>query len=95
MLWNNGRKYFTNVSDNIWETFSDVFKRFIKSERIHKDESPFMNAKGVYVYWQSPYSPDFNPIELVFGWIKKKLKEYEYATELLPVIMDQPSPQLL
>ena len=58
---------------------------------IHKDEfiTPFMNAKGVYVYWQSPYSPDFNPIELVFGWIKKKLKEYEYATELLPAIIEE------
>jgi len=37
--------------------------------------------------FQSPYSPDYNPIEFVFGWIKQHLQRYEYSTDTLEDII--------
>lgn len=41
------------------------------------------------VIWQSPYSPDFNPVEKVFGLIKSRMKSYEYTTYSLETIIQQ------
>ena len=39
--------------------------------------------------WQSPYSPDFNPIEKVFGLIKSRMKSHEFSTDTLCGIIEK------
>ncbi|KAG2374225.1 hypothetical protein C9374_014060 [Naegleria lovaniensis] len=58
---------------------------------IHKEKEVhrIMNGQGISVFWQSPYSPDFNPIELLFGWMKTQLKNYEHSVDSLEEIMEQ------
>ena len=35
----------------------------------------YKNLK-VKIEWLPPYSPEFNPIELLFGWVKNQLKQF-------------------
>lgn len=37
----------------------------------------FLESMGVEYLFSSPYSPDYNPIEIAFGWIKTKIKSYQ------------------
>ncbi len=39
------------------------------------------------VLFQSPYSPDLNPVEKVFGLIKQRMKHEEYSTDSLEDIV--------
>ena len=36
-----------------------------------------VNAAGVLIFYLPPYSPDYNPIELTFSYIKCFLKDHE------------------
>ena len=36
----------------------------------------FLTSRGVRLIFLSPYSPDFNPIELVFGWLVQEMRLY-------------------
>ena len=44
----------------------------------------YLNAFGVRVEFLPPYSPDLNPIELAFSFIKHYLKKYCYFVESSP-----------
>ena len=37
---------------------------------------------GGYLIYLSPYSPDFNPIELVFGWLVQEMHVFSDAVDL-------------
>jgi transposase len=45
---------------------------------IHKVEEiePLINSVGARVLYQSPYSPDFNPIELLWSQLKAFLRQF-------------------
>jgi putative transposase len=44
---------------------------------IHKtfNNVSFMECMGINYKFMSPYSPDYNPIEQMFNWVKMKVKE--------------------
>ena len=44
-----------------------------------------LKEAGIVVIFLPPYSPDYNPIELVFGYIKAYLKHHD---ELLQALSD-------
>lgn len=56
---------------------------------VHKSDEikEVLYRSGIRHVFQSPYSPDYNPIEYCFGWIKKELKNYEFSTEPLPILL--------
>lgn len=41
----------------------------------------FVEIYGRYLLFLPPYSPDLNPIEISYGWLKKQLKVQIYTTE--------------
>jgi hypothetical protein len=45
---------------------------------IHHDPriTALIEGAGAVVVYLSPYSPDYNPIELVFGWVKAHMKRH-------------------
>ncbi len=59
------------------------FITLLDNASVHLDVSDFP------VIWQSPYSPDFNPIEKVFGLIKSRMKGYEYTVISLEKIIKE------
>ncbi len=42
---------------------------------------------GVVIMYQAPYSPDLNPIELVFAYIKAEMKKFQLSWESLSSIL--------
>lgn len=50
---------------------------------IHHDEGllEYLDAFGVKVEFLPPYSPDLNPIEIAFSFIKSYLKRNRYFVE--------------
>lgn len=44
----------------------------------------FLNNMGILVLFLPPYSPDFNPIEELFSYLKYYLKEHDQLIESLP-----------
>ena len=44
----------------------------------------FLNDMGIMLLYLPPYSPDFNPIEELFSYLKYYLKEHEHLIESLP-----------
>ena len=56
---------------------------------IHKQSNleEIVGKKAQKLLWQSAYSPDYNPIENVFGWTKGKLKDHEYSSDTLLTIL--------
>ena len=53
----------------------------LDNARIHctnEIEELIKNSGRTFIY-SSPYSPDLNPIEFVFGWIKNTIKIHNYS----------------
>ncbi len=50
---------------------------------IHKNKKTreILERAGHILLYLPPYSPDFNPIEKIFGVIKRKMKNYELSLE--------------
>jgi hypothetical protein len=48
---------------------------------IHHDARivDLIEGAGATCLYLSPYSPDYNPIELVFGWVKAHMKRHFHA----------------
>ena len=42
----------------------------------------FIKSKGAKLIYLSPYSPDFNPIELVFGWLVQEMHGFPDTADL-------------
>ena len=40
------------------------------------DTQELLEAHGHQLLWLPPYSPDFNPIEKMWAWVKRKRKEW-------------------
>ena len=51
--------------------------------RVQEVVDLFNNA-GVLLLYLPPYSPDFNPIELLFGYVKDYLKDHECIVNAIP-----------
>ena len=43
-----------------------------------------IDSLGIVVFYLPPYSPDYNPIEELFSYLKYYLKEHEELVQLLP-----------
>nr|WP_279571905.1 transposase [Volucribacter amazonae] len=41
------------------------------------DTKALIEAAGHTILWLPPYSPDLNPIERTWAWIKQKRKEWQ------------------
>ena len=54
--------------DNLSSHFSKYFLKSIKN-------------KGIKIIFTSPYSPEFNPIEMYFNTLKTKLKKNNYSSK--------------
>ena len=44
-----------------------------------QDTLDALQAEGNTVLWLPPYSPDFNPIEKMWAWIKRLRKQWQLA----------------
>ena len=40
------------------------------------DTQKLLEQHGHHILWLPPYSPDLNPIEKMWAWVKKKRKEW-------------------
>jgi transposase len=64
---------------------------FLDNARIHctaEIESIFLQSGCTFAY-SSPYSPDLNPIEMVFGWIKNSIKKFNYSVHNITEIVQE------
>ena len=43
----------------------------------HTDVAELFQSAGILLIYLPPYSPDTNPIELAFGYVKAYLKEHQ------------------
>lgn len=52
----------------------------LDNARIHRaaETIEFFDSYNIQYLFLSPYSPDYNPIELMFGWCKQEIKKEEY-----------------
>ena len=83
------------IYENILEDYMPELKRIGKNEvlvlmdnhPVHKslNSLKFYKEKGIKVIDFPPYSPDLNPIENIWGKIKKQIMKKEYQT--LAVLM--------
>jgi hypothetical protein len=65
----NNKQDVIIVQDNAVIHHSKIIKSFVRKE-------------GLVVYFLPPYSAELAPVELVFGWIKKKMKTNYHAAAL-------------
>ena len=58
----------------------------LDNARIHHDNGllEYLDAFGVYVEFLPPYSPDLNPIETAFSFIKNYFILINYVFEIIP-----------
>ncbi len=58
--------------------------------KIHRTEqiANLFNRFCVKQIFNAPYSSDYNPIELAFGWIKNRLKGEEFADHNLRMAVE-------
>lgn len=63
----------------------------LDNARIHRtpEVMAFFETIPQMVLFLSPYSPDYNPIEFVFGEVKKALKSYDGASDYLPTMVNE------
>ena len=83
------------INENILEDYMPEWNRIGKNEvlvlvddhPVHKslNNLKFYKEKGIKVIDFPPYSPDLNPIENIWGKIKKQIMKKEYQT--LAVLM--------
>ena len=51
----------------------------------HVEEvADLFNSAGILLLYLPPYSPDFNPIELAFSYVKHYLKDHEDIMHIVP-----------
>ncbi len=95
--WNHGVFYYELIDTTHkavdQQRFDDCMKRMNQTRPRHMivqlDNASVHGNVQVPVIWQSPYSPDLNPIEKVFGLLKARMKGYEYSTDTLRGIVEK------
>ncbi len=63
----------------------------LDNARIHRSPEVFqffsrLPQRAVFL---PPYSPDYNPIELLFGLTKVLMKDYDGAQTYIPTVLDE------
>ncbi len=69
------------------KTFPDTHSIIIMDNcSIHHTQhiKDYLDDMGIMLLYLPPYSPDFNPIEELFSYLKYYLKEHEQLIESLP-----------
>lgn len=74
----NGEDYYNFLKSNV-----EILKNktlLLDNARIHhyKKVKKFANENNITLLYNAPYSPLFNPIELIFGEIKKYFRNLEH-----------------
>ena len=95
VTWNDGVLYHELINTTKQAVDKQRFGECLKRMNILKpkhmiiqlDNASIHGKVDIPVIWQSPYSPDLNPIEKVFGMIKSRMKGYEYSTDTLQEII--------
>ena len=88
----NGEKFFDFVSGSLIPEmlpFDGCNPRSIAvmdNCSIHHVEevTDLFNSAGILLLYLPPYSPDFNPIELAFSYVKHYLKDHEDIMHIVP-----------
>ena len=59
-------------------TITDGDSVILDNASIHRESSVLKCFEELQIttHFQAPYSPDLSPIELVFSWVKKRLKHF-------------------
>ncbi len=64
----------------------------LDNARVHRTPgtSLLFESYGITPLFNAPYSPDYNPIELMFGWVKNRIRESSVTTgfKLLDAVRD-------
>ncbi len=90
---------FKKFLGNLLELVPDTAVILMDNASIHHidDVENLFNFWGMEYIYTSPYSPDYNPIEYYFGWIKKRCKalEYDKLPDAVNAAIDDTTPELL
>ena len=72
---------------------------YLDNAKIHKTDAVLMFLEGMQVNYRflSPYSPEYNPIELLFGWIKRRIAGVggDKVREAVSKALQEVTPELL
>ena len=49
-----------------------------------REVADLFNSAGILLLYLPPYSPDLNPIELAFSYVKHYLKDHEDIMQIVP-----------
>ena len=92
-----GVEYFELVETTDKAIDKERFQQFIERSNYIRassivyqlDNASIHNFEIERTIRQSPYSPDLNPVEKVFGLIKARLRQHEYSLSTLKSIILQ------
>lgn len=74
----NAKKFINFISNLAQFTSDDVIYYMDNCKIYHTSEvKSTLNFYGIKYLFSSPYSPDYNPIELMFAFIKKRIKDFK------------------
>lgn len=59
----------------------------LDNAKVHLTEEVEAQLRRINHVFLPPYSPDFTPIELLFGWMKIVMKQYYSSPEDIQVIV--------
>lgn len=79
---------FGQFLQGLFPLLADNAILIMDNAQIHKttEVQDILNLSGLVHFFQSPYSPDFNPIELLFGSLKGFLRDLVFQEG--PLVMD-------
>ena len=88
----NGNNFFDFVRGSLipelmpFDGFSPRSVVIMDNCSVHRVQEvvSLFNDTGILLLYLPPYSPDFNPIELLFGYIKHFLKDHECIVGTIP-----------
>ena len=88
----NGEKFFDFVHGSLipemlpFDGYSPKSIAVMDNCSIHhvQEVADLFNSAGILLIYLPPYSPDFNPIELAFSYVKHYLKDHEDIMHIVP-----------
>ena len=74
----NAEVFISWIRDHLLPVLPRSSVLILDNASFHRDQRliPLLEAAGHRVLWLPPYSPDLNPIEQVWAWMKRVRREW-------------------